>query len=93
MKLTTSISAMMLIHPNNFSVSEEDITIHLNIIQRTDQELQELILRRMFQMMLKIFLLSSDNNAKSKELELVNFSETSISLEVDLSLKPNLELD
>ena len=44
-------------------------------------------------MMLKIFLPSSDNNAKNKELESVNFSETSINSEADILLRLNSELD
>jgi len=43
-------------------------------------------------MMLKIFLPSLDNNARSKESELLSSSEILTSLEVVILLKPNSEL-
>ena len=83
---------MILIHQNNYLVSEEDIITHLTIMQNKNQESQVLILRKMFQTMLRTSLLNSENTAVNKESESPNFSEISINLDQDISLKLNLSL-
>ena len=92
MRLIISTSAMISTVQINFSVSEEDITTVSTTIQRTDQESQVSISKKMFQMMLRTFLPSLDSNVWNKESELVNFSEILINWEVGLLLKHSLEL-
>jgi hypothetical protein len=92
MRLITLISAMTLIHQNNYSELEEDTTTHLITTQNKNQESQELISKRMFLMMLKMFLPSLEKSAVKEESELVNSSEILINLDLDISLKLNSEL-
>jgi hypothetical protein len=93
MRSITLISAMILIPQNNYSELEEDTTTLSITTQNKNQELQELISQRMFQMMLRMFSQNLEKSAVKEELELVNFSEISINLDPDISLKLNSELD
>lgn len=93
MKLITLISAMTLTPQNNCSVLEEDTITHSTTTQNKNQELQELISKRMFQMMLRMFLQNLEKSAVKEELELVNSSEILINLDPDILLKLNSELD
>jgi hypothetical protein len=93
MRSITLISAMILIPQNNYSELEEDTTTLSITTQNKNQELQELISIRMFQMMLRMFSQNLEKSAVKEELELVNFSEISINLDPDISLKLNSELD
>jgi len=93
MRSITLISAMILIPQNNYSELEEDTTTLSITTQNKNQELQELISKRMFQMMLRMFSQNLEKSAVKEESELVNFSEISINLDQDISLKLNSELD
>jgi len=93
MRSITLISAMILIPQNNYSELEEDTTTLSITTQNKNQELQELISKRMFQMMLRMFSQNLEKSAVKEESELVNFSEISINLDPDISLKLNSELD
>jgi hypothetical protein len=77
---------------SDYSESEEDTTTHSIITQNKNQELQELISKRMFQMTLRMFLPNLEKYAVKEELELVNSSEISINSDLDISLKLNSEL-
>ena len=92
MKLITLISAMTLTPQNNCSVLEEDTITHSTTTQNKNQELQELISRKTFQMTLKMFLQNSEKFVVKEESELVNSSEISINLDLDISLNHNSEL-
>ena len=92
MKLITLISAMTLTPQNNCSVLEEDTITHSTTTQNKNQELQELISRKTFQMTLKMFLQNSEKFVAKEESELVNSSEISINLDLDISLNHNSEL-
>ena len=93
MRSITLISVMILIPQNNYSELEEDTTTLSITTQNKNQELQELISKRMFQMMLRMFSQNLEKSAVKEESELVNFSEISINLDPDISLKLNSELD
>lgn len=84
---------MILILQNNYSELEEDTTTLSITTQNKNQELQELISKRMFQMMLRMFLQNLEKSAVKEELELVNSSEILINLDPDILLKLNSELD